>query len=78
MARFRRPTSVVLLVLMLLGIAAGAGAALASGGCCAGMPAPHGSSDATPPCHSVAPTSCCEPTASAPVTIATLSSSLPT
>ncbi len=61
MIRSRRRSGLLVLALMLLGIAASAASALASGDCCAGMPASHGSSDPAAPCHSVAPTSCCEP-----------------
>ena len=61
MIRSRRRAGIFVLAVMLLGIAAGAGAAIASGDCCAGMPLSHGSSDPAAPCHSVAPTSCCEP-----------------
>jgi hypothetical protein len=61
MIRSRQRAGLLVLALMLLGIAASAEAALASGDCCAGMPASHGSSDPAAPCHSVAPTSCCEP-----------------
>jgi len=63
----RRSAGVLVLAVMLLGIAANAGAALASGDCCAGMPASHGSQDPVVPCHSIAPTSCCEANASAPL-----------
>jgi hypothetical protein len=61
MIRSRRRSGLLVLALMLLGIAASAAAVLASGDCCAGMPASHASSDPAVPCHSVAPTSCCEP-----------------
>jgi hypothetical protein len=67
MIRFQRRAGLLVLGLMLLGIAASAGAALTSGTCCAGMPASHASSDPAAPCSSVAPTSCCEPGAIAPV-----------
>jgi len=60
MIRSPRRCALVVLAAMLLGIAAGATAALASGDCCAGMPAIQGHPDPTAPCHSVAPTSCCE------------------
>jgi len=60
MIRSRRRAGLFVLALMLLGIAAGAAAAIASGDCCAGMPVSHGSSNPAAPCHSVAPTSCCE------------------
>jgi len=60
MIRSRRRAGLLVLAVMLVGIAAGAGAAFASGDCCAGMPVAHGSSEPAAPCHSVAPTSCCE------------------
>ena len=66
MSRLRRGAGFLVLALMLLGIAASAGSALAAGGCCA-MPAAHGSSDREGPCHSVAPTSCCEANAAGQV-----------
>ena len=63
MARLRLRAAFSVLALMLLGIAAGAGSALASGACCAMA------TDDAPgrgaPCHSVAPTSCCEDSAAA-------------
>jgi hypothetical protein len=61
MIRSQRHAGLLVLGLMLLGIAASAASALAAGDCCAGMPASHGTSDPAAPCHSVAPTSCCEP-----------------
>ncbi len=66
MSRLRHGAGFLVLALMLLGIAASAGSALASGGCCA-MPAAQGSSDREGPCHSVAPTSCCEANAAGQV-----------
>jgi hypothetical protein len=64
MIRLRRRAGSLVLALMVLGIAASAGSALASGDCCGGMPAAHGS-DREAPCHSVTPTSCCEANATA-------------
>lgn len=64
MIRSRQRAGLVFLAVILLGLAVGASSAFASGGCCAGMPAGHGSGDPAAPCHSVAPTSCCEPAAS--------------
>lgn len=58
--RSRRLPGLAVLAVMLLGIAANAAVALASGDCCAGMTAGHASSEPAAPCHSVAPTSCCE------------------
>lgn len=63
MPRLRRRAGLAVLVWMLLGIAAGAGSAFAAGGCCAGMPGEHAGSEREAPCHSVAPTSCCEASA---------------
>jgi len=71
MSRSRRGTGLLVLAVMLLGIAANAGAALASGDCCAGMPASDGSPDPAAPCHSIAPTSCCEANAGAPLPMPT-------
>jgi hypothetical protein len=71
MSSSRRGAGLLVLAVMLLGIAASAGAALASGACCAGMPASHGSPDPAVPCHSVAPTSCCEANAGAPLPMPT-------
>jgi hypothetical protein len=65
MSRLRRRAGILVLALMVLGVAASAGSALASGGCCGGMPAAHGSGGREAPCHSVAPTSCCEANATA-------------
>jgi len=61
MSRLRRRAAGSVLALMLLGIAGSAGSALASGACCA-MPADD-QSGREAPCHSVAPTSCCEDSA---------------
>jgi hypothetical protein len=63
MSRLRRGAAWSILTLMFLGIAAGAGSAFASGGCCA--MAAEESSGHEAPCHSVAPTSCCEANAAA-------------
>ena len=60
MSRLRRGAGLLVLALMLLGIAASAGSAFAAGGCCAMTPAAQGTSGREAPCHSVAPTSCCE------------------
>jgi hypothetical protein len=59
MVRLRRGAGCLVLALMLLGFALSAGSAFATGGCCA-MAAEQGSSEREGPCHSVAPTSCCE------------------
>jgi hypothetical protein len=61
MARIRRSAAVAVLGLLLLGIGAGAEAALASGACCTGMP-DMGSGPGAP-CRSLAPSSCCEQSA---------------
>lgn len=63
--RSRRPAALVVLAVMLVGVAASAAAALASGDCCAGMPMSDRAGEPAAPCHSVAPTSCCEEVASA-------------
>jgi hypothetical protein len=62
MYRLRRRAGLAVLAWMLLGIAVGAGSAFAAGGCCE-MPGEHAGSDREAPCHSVAPTSCCEASA---------------
>ncbi len=61
MMRWRHSAGLVVLAVMLLGLAAGAAAAVSGGDCCAGMPRATGEAEPAPPCHSVAPTSCCEP-----------------
>jgi hypothetical protein len=66
MSRLRRGAGFLVLAIMLAGLAASSGSALAAGACCA-MPQAHGSSDREAPCHSVAPTSCCEANAGAHV-----------
>jgi hypothetical protein len=63
MSRLRPCAGIVLLALLALGIAGDAGATLATGACCAGMPADHAASESEMPCRSLAPTSCCEASA---------------
>jgi hypothetical protein len=65
MTRLRRPAGMLVLALIVLGMAASAGSALASGDCCGGMPAANGPDGREAPCHSIAPTSCCEANATA-------------
>jgi hypothetical protein len=59
MRRLRPRAGLLLLAFLLLGIASSAAAALPGTGCCAGMAA-MGGADPAAPCHSLAPSSCCE------------------
>jgi hypothetical protein len=63
MSRVRRPGAIALLGLLVLGFGLGAGSAFAAGACCAEMPAMQGTPEPAAPCHSMAPTSCCEASA---------------
>ena len=57
---------ILLLTLLLVGMASSAGATLRSRvGCCEEMAAMGGPSQPAAPCHSLAPTSCCEERAAA-------------